>query len=62
VHKVGRTLCLPGGSEKKHDKFYLRGRACIESVSGTFEFEFFFTFPWFTAFHSICWLCSFSFL
>jgi hypothetical protein len=40
MHKVGITLLLTGWlREKKHDKFYLRGRACIESVRGSFEFE-----------------------
>jgi hypothetical protein len=41
VHKVGRTLLLMGGGEKKHDKLYLKGRACTESVrESLFQGEF----------------------
>jgi hypothetical protein len=36
MHKVGKTLLLTGWlREKKHDKFYLRERACIESIRGS---------------------------
>jgi hypothetical protein len=44
VHKVGRTLLLSGWLGEvceKYDKFYIRGRACIESVMGSlFQGEF----------------------
>jgi hypothetical protein len=35
VHKVDTTLANWVVERKKHDNIYLRGRACIESVSGS---------------------------
>jgi hypothetical protein len=43
----GRTLLLTGWLREvcgKHDKFYERGRACIEKVRGSVEFFFAFSF------------------
>jgi hypothetical protein len=38
VHKVGKTLLLTKWLREETCKFYLRRRACIESVRGSFEF------------------------
>jgi hypothetical protein len=41
----GRTLLLTGWLRKvcgKHDKLYLRGRACIEKVRGVLSFSLLF--------------------
>jgi hypothetical protein len=41
MHKVGITLLLTGWLREKYDKFYLRGRDCIESVRDSlFQGEF----------------------
>jgi hypothetical protein len=39
VHKVGRTLANPMDERRIMINDYLRGRACIESVRGSVDFE-----------------------
>jgi hypothetical protein len=39
VHKVGRTLANRVDERRNMLKDYLRGRACIESVRGSVDFE-----------------------
>jgi hypothetical protein len=66
VHKVGRTPTNRVVERRNIVKSILGrelalrvlGRVCIK---GSFDFELFFAFLWFAAFHAICWLCSFSF-
>jgi hypothetical protein len=46
-HKVGRTLANRVVERRNMINDYLRGRACIESVRGSVDFELFALLCWF---------------
>jgi hypothetical protein len=50
-----------GGWEKKYDNVYLKGRACIKSVRGSFEVEFDLFFAFYSLCHFLCYLLALRF-